>query len=109
MVLGLALRPTLPGMDSGERDDHASPQSRAACRGSVWISTPSAARSSTITSERTLELADDVGAGTAPQPDLVIWPENASDIDPLRNADAAAEIAGRRERIGAPILVGACW
>ena len=31
-------------------------------------------------------------------PDLVVWPENSSDIDPLRNADAAAVINAARHR-----------
>jgi apolipoprotein N-acyltransferase len=52
-------------------------------------------------------LADAVTAGTAQQPRLVIWPENSSDIDPYRNADAAAVISGAAERIGVPILIGA--
>ncbi|MDH6678712.1 apolipoprotein N-acyltransferase [Rhodococcus sp. LBL1] len=56
---------------------------------------------------RTYQLADDVAAGRQPQPDVVVWPENASDIDPLRNADAAAEITAASEAVGAPILVGA--
>ncbi|MFZ2175344.1 MAG: apolipoprotein N-acyltransferase, partial [Rhodococcus sp. (in: high G+C Gram-positive bacteria)] len=56
---------------------------------------------------RTLELAAQVRADAAPQPDLVIWPENASDIDPLRNADAAADISRASEAVGAPVLVGA--
>ncbi|GAB2647664.1 apolipoprotein N-acyltransferase [Prescottella soli] len=56
---------------------------------------------------RTFQLADDVAAGRQPQPDVVVWPENASDIDPLRNADAAAEITAASEAVGAPILVGA--
>lgn len=56
---------------------------------------------------RTFQLADDVAAGRAPQPDIVVWPENASDIDPLRNADAAAEITAASEAVRAPILVGA--
>jgi apolipoprotein N-acyltransferase len=56
---------------------------------------------------RTLRLADDVRAGRAEQPDLVIWPENSSDIDPFRNADAAARIRLATETIGAPIAVGA--
>lgn len=56
---------------------------------------------------RTFELADDVAAGREPRPDLVVWPENASDIDPLRNADAAAGITAASEAVGAPILVGA--
>lgn len=56
---------------------------------------------------RTEQLADEVAAGLVPAPDLVIWPENSSDIDPLRNSDAAAVINRAARRIGAPILVGA--
>ncbi|WP_330254864.1 apolipoprotein N-acyltransferase [Nocardia sp. NBC_00565] len=56
---------------------------------------------------RTEELARAVADGRARKPDVVIWPENSSDIDPLRNADAAAEITAVSEQIGAPILVGA--
>jgi apolipoprotein N-acyltransferase len=56
---------------------------------------------------RTLTLADDVAAGRVPRPDLVIWPENSSDIDPLRNADAYAEITQVTVRLGVPVLVGA--
>lgn len=55
----------------------------------------------------TLRLADDVRAGRAPAPDVVIWPENSSDIDPLTNRDAAEQIAVAADAIGAPILVGA--
>jgi apolipoprotein N-acyltransferase len=55
----------------------------------------------------TIHLADDVRAGRAPQPQLVIWPENSSDIDPLRNPDAAQEISTAATVIRAPILVGA--
>jgi apolipoprotein N-acyltransferase len=55
----------------------------------------------------TVRLSEDVRAGRAPQPMVVIWPENSSDIDPLRNTDAAALITAASERIGAPILVGA--
>ncbi len=55
----------------------------------------------------TLRLSRDISSGRQSQPDLVVWPENASDIDPLRNADAAAEITEASEAVGAPILVGA--
>jgi apolipoprotein N-acyltransferase len=51
-------------------------------------------------------LADDVRAGRAAQPMFVIWPENSSDIDPLANADAAAQISAAADAIKAPILVG---
>ena len=40
-------------------------------------------------------------------PSLVVWPENSSDIDPLRNADADAAIRMAVEGMGAPVLVGA--
>jgi apolipoprotein N-acyltransferase len=54
----------------------------------------------------TVELAAEVAAGRAKRPDLVVWPENASDIDPLVNADARAVINGAARAIGVPILVG---
>ncbi|MGH3713897.1 MAG: apolipoprotein N-acyltransferase [Micromonosporaceae bacterium] len=57
--------------------------------------------------DATLELARKVGEDTADQPDLVIWPENASDIDPLLNDDAYQRISDAAAAIGAPILVGA--
>ncbi len=55
----------------------------------------------------TRALADDVATGRAPAPDVVIWPENSSDIDPLRNADAYTEIDGAARAVGVPVLVGA--
>jgi apolipoprotein N-acyltransferase len=57
--------------------------------------------------QQTLELAADVAAGEEPAPDLVIWPENSSDIDPYLNDDAARQIDRAAEAIDAPILVGA--
>jgi apolipoprotein N-acyltransferase len=55
---------------------------------------------------RTEQLAEDVASGREPQPDLVIWPENSSDIDPFRNPDAYAVIDNAAKAIGAPIAVG---
>ena len=55
---------------------------------------------------RTMTLAADVAAGRYPQPALVIWPENSSDIDPLRNPDARVVIDRAARAIGVPILVG---
>src|SRR5690606_8320954 len=57
--------------------------------------------------QATLALADRVAAGLVPRPDLVVWPENASDIDPVANPDAGAEISRAADAVGAPILVGA--
>ncbi len=55
----------------------------------------------------TLRLAEDVAAGRTPAPSLVIWPENASDVDPFRDATAFTEIDAAAKAIGVPILVGA--
>ncbi|GAA1715654.1 apolipoprotein N-acyltransferase [Dietzia cercidiphylli] len=54
----------------------------------------------------TSELADDIEAGTAARPDLVLWPENASDISPLADRLAGAQITSLSRRLDAPILVG---
>nr|WP_281497271.1 apolipoprotein N-acyltransferase [Ornithinimicrobium sp. F0845] len=55
----------------------------------------------------TLAAAELIGSGDLPAPDLVLWPENASDIDPLRNADAAAVISRAADAVGVPLVVGA--
>ncbi|WP_439032953.1 apolipoprotein N-acyltransferase [Gordonia terrae] len=54
----------------------------------------------------TLAYGKAVDGGRIDQPDFVLWPENASDISPLDNADAAAEITAASEAVNAPILVG---
>lgn len=56
---------------------------------------------------QTQQLAADVAAGKVTAPQWVLWPENASDIDPFRNEDAAAVISDAARAINAPILVGA--
>jgi apolipoprotein N-acyltransferase len=58
--------------------------------------------------DATLDLAAKVRDGATARPDLVIWPENASDIDPLiaEDADARARIGQAADAIRAPILVG---
>lgn len=55
----------------------------------------------------THELAQRVRAGDLPAPDLVIWPENASDLDPYTDRDAAALIDDAVRDVGVPVLVGA--
>lgn len=55
----------------------------------------------------TRQLAADVGAGRAPAPQVVLWPENASDLDPYRQVDAREVIDGAVRAIGVPTLVGA--
>jgi apolipoprotein N-acyltransferase len=57
--------------------------------------------------KETEKLAARIAAGQVRQPDLVIWPENSSDIDPYANPDAYAEITRATDLIKAPISVGA--
>lgn len=56
---------------------------------------------------QTHELAARVRAGTAPRPELVVWPENSSDLDPYADPEARAEIDAAVKDIGVPVLVGA--
>jgi apolipoprotein N-acyltransferase len=57
--------------------------------------------------EATHDLAAQVRAGQVSRPDLVLWPENASDIDPFTDAGAAALIQQATDDVGVPVLVGA--
>jgi apolipoprotein N-acyltransferase len=57
--------------------------------------------------DATHELAARVRAGDLPAPDLVIWPENASDLDPYTDPQAAALIDAAVRDVGVPVLVGA--
>ncbi|MFA1543685.1 apolipoprotein N-acyltransferase [Actinomadura monticuli] len=55
----------------------------------------------------THELAAKVRAGELPRPELVVWPENASDLDPYAEPDAYNAIDGAVKDVGVPVLVGA--
>jgi apolipoprotein N-acyltransferase len=55
----------------------------------------------------TERLAAAVAAGQRPAPDLVVWPENSTDIDPTLYAPVYQEIADAAAAIDRPILVGA--
>lgn len=56
--------------------------------------------------EATHQLADDVRAGKVPRPDFVIWPENASDVNPFADAGAREIIEDAVADVGAPVLIG---
>lgn len=56
--------------------------------------------------DATVDLAGEVAAGRRPQPDLVVWPENSSDIDPVRDEAAGWRIGQAAKAVGVPILVG---
>jgi apolipoprotein N-acyltransferase len=52
----------------------------------------------------TLALLDEVEPGEL---DVVLWPENGSDLDPQTTPDVAADIDEAASAVGAPLLVGA--
>jgi apolipoprotein N-acyltransferase len=54
----------------------------------------------------TLDLARAVADGSEPQPEAVIWPENAADIDPVADTQAEQLVTAAADAIDAPILVG---
>ena len=60
--------------------------------------------------EQTEALAADVEAGTTAYPELVLWPEGASDLDPLhpeRGEEVERRIMGAVDAIDAPVVLGA--
>ncbi|WP_301924550.1 apolipoprotein N-acyltransferase [Corynebacterium glaucum] len=54
---------------------------------------------------QTIQLGEEARAAGTPL-DLVIWPENASDVNPFMDSDAAALIDEAVSAINAPLLVG---
>ncbi|WP_020386165.1 apolipoprotein N-acyltransferase [Kribbella catacumbae] len=55
----------------------------------------------------TLDLQKEVEAGSQVKPDLVIWPENSTDIDPYRDPETKRDIETAVQSVNVPILVGA--
>jgi apolipoprotein N-acyltransferase len=55
----------------------------------------------------TLQLAADIEEGIVSRPEFVLWPENASDIDPFRDATARQLIDTAVAAVGVPVIVGA--
>lgn len=54
----------------------------------------------------TLSLANQVKDHTRPKPDLVIWPENSTDLDPSLYPPIYDELATATDAIDAPLLAG---
>lgn len=57
--------------------------------------------------DATLQLARDIKEGRREKPDLVIWPENSSDLDPFQYPQAYDRIDAAVKAVGVPVLVGA--
>lgn len=56
---------------------------------------------------RTLGLETIGLAHISPHPDLVVWPENSTAVDPFLNPDVLASITTAVDAVDAPVLVGA--
>ncbi|HEY7431705.1 MAG TPA: apolipoprotein N-acyltransferase [Streptosporangiaceae bacterium] len=70
---------------------------------------PGVLRAGTVTANHataTQRLAAQVDAGQRPAPDLVVWPENSTDLDPLDYPPVYASIADAVQAIRRPVLVG---
>ena len=60
--------------------------------------------------DRTKDLAEQVEAGAAPYPDVVLWPEGASDLDPLHpehGQEVQRRIQEAVDAVDAPVVLGA--
>ncbi|MDQ1709011.1 MAG: apolipoprotein N-acyltransferase [Frankiaceae bacterium] len=57
--------------------------------------------------EATARLAARVASGATPAPDLVVWPESSTDIDPRRDDRVRTLVVDSAAAVHAPILVGA--
>jgi apolipoprotein N-acyltransferase len=57
--------------------------------------------------EATIDYAKQVDAGERPRPDLVIWPENSTDVDPFHTPEIYTAIDDAVRAIGVPTLIGA--
>jgi apolipoprotein N-acyltransferase len=96
--------------------DQAGPAQRtavvAAIQGDVphARSIPDLLRASTVTQNHaaaTDALAAQVAAGRKPAPDMVVWPENSTDLDPALYPPIYATIRSAVQTIDRPVLVGA--
>ncbi len=58
------------------------------------------------TVQETVDLAADVDAGRVPRPDLVLWPENSTAVDPFADTETNAGIRRAVAAIGVPVVVG---
>jgi apolipoprotein N-acyltransferase len=71
---------------------------------------PGLLRAATVTrnhASATEMLAAQVAARSRPAPDVVIWPENSTDLDPGLNPSSYAAIQRAVDAINRPVLVGA--
>jgi apolipoprotein N-acyltransferase len=111
-AIGVAVLPAALPLDPVP---HGSPTAEvAAIQGNVPRARTLAAQLDEVDWEVTLnhvagtdKLASEVKNGSKPAPDIVIWPENSTSIDPTLYPPVYDEIASAAATIDRPILVGA--
>ena len=57
--------------------------------------------------KQTHQLAADIASGKVDRPDLVVWPENAADGDPVNNRAMFDQVQSAVDDVNAPVLIGA--
>ena len=55
---------------------------------------------------QTEALARDIESGRVASPEVIVWPENSTDVDPLNNVAAYQRLSALSKRIQVPILIG---
>jgi len=112
LAMAGALLPADPSGNGNGSGQDAPAATVAAVQGNVphSRSVEGLVRATTVTANHaaaTGRLAAQVRAGTRPAPDLVIWPENSTDLDPGEYPSVYQEIASAVSAINRPVLVGA--
>jgi apolipoprotein N-acyltransferase len=105
VVLGVAFAVPTPDTDGGRDVTVAMVQGNVPGKGMDFLG-----EARTVTRNHlaaTEQLAADVAAGRQPKPDLVIWPENSTDIDPFQDAETRSDIEAAVAAVNVPVLVGA--
>jgi apolipoprotein N-acyltransferase len=110
VTAGIALAGTVLPVDQAGAGQRTA--TVAAVQGNVphARSLPGLLRATTVTGNHaaaTRALAAQVAAGARPAPDMVIWPENSTDLDPRQYPAIYASIATAVAAINRPVLIGA--
>ncbi len=104
-IIGLTSLITLSTAGNGKTVTAAMVQGNVPGKGLEFLG-----RARTVTKNHmnaTLDLEKQVQAGSQVKPDLVIWPENSTDIDPYKDAETRQDIETAVQAVKVPILVGA--
>ncbi|HEY0471732.1 MAG TPA: apolipoprotein N-acyltransferase [Kribbella sp.] len=104
-VVGLSAAVPLSSAGNGKTVTAAMVQGNVPGKGLEFLG-----RARTVTRNHltaTLDLQKQIEAGTQLKPDVVIWPENSTDIDPFKDPETRLDIEQAVKAVGVPILVGA--